>query len=184
MSCNFSDDEIYEVIREIKEKSNDSEDGLTRLESAAIMILEERELVEEMLLEKVENILNTCKSICSEEDCEEDCEENCCESNSVCEKTLNVVSEEDAVNKVSDVEIFGNGDLFKLISKASSKSQGWMESTKVCNLDNGVLIQVTTQNKENVAEALQFVPNVNWNFEFNDFEYFDETYEMYLTLPE
>ena len=85
-------------------------------------------------------------------------------------KTLNVTSSEDLKQKVSDVEIFGNGDLFKLVAKASSKSQKWMKSTKCLNLPTGALIQVSTQNCENVAEALQFIPNVNYNFDKSAFE--------------
>ena len=85
-------------------------------------------------------------------------------------KTLNVTSSEDLKQKVSDVEIFGNGDLFKLVAKASSKAQKWMKSTKCLNLPTGALIQVSTQNCENVAEALQFIPNVNYNFNKSEFE--------------
>lgn len=76
------------------------------------------------------------------------------------EKTLNNINIEDVKNKVSDVEVFGNGDLFQLISKASSKSQGWMKSTKALQVDGGgVVLQVTTQQGDNVAEALTYIPN-------------------------
>ena len=92
-------------------------------------------------------------------------------------KTLNVTSSEDLKQKVSDVEIFGNGDLFKLVAKASSKSQGWMKSTKCLNLPTGALIQVSTQNHENVAEALQFIPNVNYNFDKSAFEMIENSTE-------
>ena len=34
------------------------------------------------------------------------------------DKTLNVVDSKDLQNKISDVEIFGNADLFKLAAKA------------------------------------------------------------------
>lgn len=76
------------------------------------------------------------------------------------EKTLNNVNIEDVKKKVSDVEVFGNGDLFQLISKASSKSQKWMKSTKAMETVAGCVIQVTTQQGDNVAEALTFVPGV------------------------
>lgn len=92
-------------------------------------------------------------------------------------KTLNVTSSEDLKQKVSDVEIFGNGDLFKLVAKASSKSQRWMKSTKCLNLPTGALIQVSTQNCENVAEALQFIPNVNYNFDKSTFEMIENSTE-------
>ncbi len=75
------------------------------------------------------------------------------------EKTLNNVDIEDVKKKVSDVEVFGNGDLFQLIAKASSKEQRWMKSTKAMETPGGCVIQVTTQQGSNVAEALTFVPN-------------------------
>jgi hypothetical protein len=79
-------------------------------------------------------------------------------------KTLNVTSNEDLKTKVNDIEIFGE-DCWKLICKASSKSQGWMKSTKGMETPNGdVVIQVTTQQKNpdgsySIAEALTTVPN-------------------------
>lgn len=81
------------------------------------------------------------------------------------DKTLNVVDSKDLQNKISDVEIFGNADLFKLAAKASSRSQGWMKSTKIMNTSMGAVVQVTTQNKDNVAEAIVYVPNENYDFE-------------------
>lgn len=81
------------------------------------------------------------------------------------EKTLDVKDSEDLKQKVSGVQVFGNPDLFKLIAKASSVDEGWMKSTKAMETGNGVVIQVTTQQKNPdgsyaVAEALTFVPNV------------------------
>ena len=57
--------------------------------------------------------------------------------------------------------MYGDGDTFQLLCKASSQSGGWMKSTKVCNLPNGCLVQVTTQQGEHVAEAVTFVPDVH-----------------------
>jgi hypothetical protein len=76
------------------------------------------------------------------------------------DKTLDVTSIADAQQKVSDIQVVGNGDLFTVLCKASSKSQGWMKSTKAMQLYNGCVVQVTTQQGENVAEALTFVPDV------------------------
>lgn len=74
-------------------------------------------------------------------------------------KTLDVTSSKDFPGKVGDVEVFGNPDLWRLVCKASSKSQGWMKSTKVMELPNvGVVLQVTTQQGDHVAEALCFIP--------------------------
>jgi len=75
-------------------------------------------------------------------------------------KTLDVVSIEDAQKKVSDLVFVGDGNLFKVLAKASSKSQGWMKSTKAMEVPFGVVVQVTTQQGDNVAEALTYVPGV------------------------
>jgi hypothetical protein len=69
----------------------------------------------------------------------------------------------DAVKNISDIEIFGNGDQWRLLCKASSKEQGWMKSTKAMDVGVGVIVQVTTQQKNadgsyTIAEALTFVP--------------------------
>ena len=58
----------------------------------------------------------------------------------------------------TDIEFWGDGDTWRLISKASSKREGWMKSTKAMDVDGGVLVQVTTQQGDNIAEALAFVP--------------------------
>jgi hypothetical protein len=81
-------------------------------------------------------------------------------------KTLNNSDINRAKEQVSDLEVFGNGDTFKLICKASSKKEGWMKSTKAMQIDGvGCVIQVTTQQSNPdgsyaVAEALTFVPGV------------------------
>ncbi len=62
---------------------------------------------------------------------------------------------------VPDVKVFGNGDTFRLLCKASSKAEGWMKSAKAMQIDGvGCVVQVTTQQGDHVAEALTFVPNV------------------------
>jgi len=75
------------------------------------------------------------------------------------DKTLNNKSFKDTLANVPDVELHGNGDLFELISKCSSKKEGWMKSTKAMQVSKGVVIQVSTQNKGNIAESLVFVPD-------------------------
>ena len=82
------------------------------------------------------------------------------------EKTLDIsVVKEDKAN-ISDLKVYGVGDTFALLCKANSEGQGWMKSTKVCNVPNGCIVQVTTQQKNPdgsyaVAEALTYVPGVN-----------------------
>ncbi|MHA1839804.1 MAG: hypothetical protein ACTSYO_07615 [Candidatus Ranarchaeia archaeon] len=73
------------------------------------------------------------------------------------EKSLGNTDINGAKKNVSDLVVFGEGDLFKLLSKASSKKEGWMKSTKVMNVPGGCVIQVTTQQGDNVAEALTHV---------------------------
>lgn len=76
-------------------------------------------------------------------------------------KALDVVNFEDARSKVSDIVGVGNGNLFQLLCKASSKAQGWMKSAKAMEIpDIGCVVQVTTQQGDQVAEALTFVPSV------------------------
>lgn len=84
-------------------------------------------------------------------------------------KTLKNTDADGASKNVKDIVFWGNGDTFKLISKASSENEGWMKSTKAMQIDRvGCVIQVTTQQGENVAEALQFVPGVRIHEEKED----------------
>ena len=77
------------------------------------------------------------------------------------EKTLNNTTASQAKDNVKDIIFWGNGDTFKLISKASSAKEGWMKSTKAMQIDNvGCVVQVTTQQGDNVSEAVTFVPKV------------------------
>ena len=76
------------------------------------------------------------------------------------DKTLHNSNVSEAKKNVSDLIVYGEGDVFKLLSKASSKSEGWMKSTKAMQVPTGCVIQVTTQQGDHVAEALTFVPGV------------------------
>ena len=76
-------------------------------------------------------------------------------------KMVGITDTKGARANISDLEVFGNSDTFVLICKASSKSQGWLKSTKAMEIpDVGCVVQVTTQQGDNVAEALTFVPGV------------------------
>lgn len=76
-------------------------------------------------------------------------------------KTLHNSTVSGARQNVKDIQVFGNGDTFQLICKASSKNEGWMKSTKAMQIaEVGCLVQVTTQQGNNVSEALAFVPGV------------------------
>jgi hypothetical protein len=81
------------------------------------------------------------------------------------EKTLHNSEVSGARKNVKDLNIVGNGDSFKLLFKASSQAEGWMKSTKGLQTPFGVVLQVTTQQRNPdgsyaVAEALTYVPDV------------------------
>lgn len=81
------------------------------------------------------------------------------------EKTLHNSDVSGAHKNVSDLSVVGNGDMFKLLCKASSQKEGWMKSTKAMDVTGGCVVQVTTQQRNpdgsySVAEALTFVPGV------------------------
>lgn len=77
------------------------------------------------------------------------------------EKSLGNTDSNGAKKNVRDIVFWGNGDLFKLIGKASSKNEGWMKSTKAMEIEGvGCVVQVTTQQNDQVAEAVTFVPLV------------------------
>lgn len=76
-------------------------------------------------------------------------------------KTLHNSDISGAHKNVSDLNVVGNGDMFQLLCKASSKEEGWMKSTKAMEIPGvGCVVQVTTQQDGQVAEALTFVPGV------------------------
>lgn len=76
-------------------------------------------------------------------------------------KTYSNTTASKAKDNVKDIVFWGDGDTFKLISKAHSVTEQWMKSTKAMEIEGvGCVVQVTTQQGENVAEALTFVPGV------------------------
>ena len=80
-------------------------------------------------------------------------------------KTLHNSDVSGARVNVKDIRVVGNGDMFRLLCKASSDTEGWMKSTKACEVPGGCIVQVTTQQRNTdgsyaVAEALSFVPGV------------------------
>ena len=76
-------------------------------------------------------------------------------------KSLGNTDSNEVKKNVSDLVVWGDGDTFKLICKASSVEENWMKSTKAMEVPYlGCVIQVTTQQGDNVAEALQYVPGV------------------------
>lgn len=80
------------------------------------------------------------------------------------EKSLHNTTANGARKNVKDIVFWGDGDSFKLISKASSEAEGWMKSTKAMQAGKDVVVQVTTQQRNidgsySIAEALTTVEN-------------------------
>lgn len=87
------------------------------------------------------------------------------ERRTIMEKTLGNTDVNGARKNVKDIVVFSNGDMFKLLCKASSQDEGWMKSTKAMEVVGGCVVQVTTQQRNidgthSVAEALAYVPGV------------------------
>lgn len=79
-------------------------------------------------------------------------------------KSLHNTTANGARKNVKDIQFWGDGDTFKLISKASSEAEGWMKSTKAMQAGHNVVVQVTTQQRNpdgsySIAEALTTVSN-------------------------
>lgn len=86
------------------------------------------------------------------------------------EKSLGNTDVNGASKNVSDLKVFGDGDMFQLLCKASSQQEGWMKSTKALDTGTGCVVQVTTQQRNpdgsySVAEALTFVPGVTIEYD-------------------
>jgi hypothetical protein len=83
-------------------------------------------------------------------------------------KTLHNSTVSGAKKNVPDLKVVGNGDTFKLLCKAYSQDEGWMKSTKAMEIPGvGCVVQVTTQQGDNVAEAVCFVPGVEIQQDIN-----------------
>ncbi|KKN19573.1 hypothetical protein LCGC14_0944300 [marine sediment metagenome] len=85
------------------------------------------------------------------------------------QKNLGIENIKQATDEIPDLKVFGDGDTWALLCKASSEKQGWMKSTKVMNVPGGCVVQVTTQQRSGgvvrsvtyaIAEAVTFVPGV------------------------
>jgi hypothetical protein len=80
-------------------------------------------------------------------------------------KSLHNTTSNSAKKNVKDIKFFGDGDMFKLLSKASSESEGFMKSTKAMEIEGvGCVVQTTTQQRNpdgsySLTDALTFVPN-------------------------
>jgi hypothetical protein len=82
------------------------------------------------------------------------------------EETLDAKTVEWSKQKVSDVKVYGDGDAFQLLCEKSSTSQGFVKSTKVCNVTGGCLVQTETQQRNPdgsyvLSQALTYCPGVH-----------------------
>lgn len=80
-------------------------------------------------------------------------------------KTLDNTNIKEAKANDESLQIYGDGDMWQLLCKVSSKKERWIKSTKALQTPHGCLVQVTSQqvNKDGssaLAEALTFVPGV------------------------
>jgi len=76
-------------------------------------------------------------------------------------KSLGNTDSNGAKKNVKDIKFWGDGDMFELLCKASSEEEEWMKSTKAMEIRGvGCVVQVTTQQYGQVAEAVTFVPGV------------------------
>lgn len=75
---------------------------------------------------------------------------------------------EDAKRKMPDIEVFGDPGAWVLIAKASSKSGGWMKTTKAMKIgDQSLLVQTETEFHDvrydneppSLSQALTYVPS-------------------------
>jgi len=87
-----------------------------------------------------------------------------CENKDRAEGTMKTLHNSDVSGarlNVDDLCTWGDPDTFKLICKASSNKEDWMKSTKAMEIPGvGCIVQVTTQQGVNIAEAVCFVPGV------------------------
>lgn len=74
-------------------------------------------------------------------------------------KQYDITDAKGAAANITDLKRWGDPDMWKLLAKASSDEGKWMKSTKAMEIPGiGCVIQVTTQQGDQVAEALTFVP--------------------------
>jgi hypothetical protein len=92
--------------------------------------------------------------------------------NPLFQKTLHNTTANEATKNGQDGS-WGDGDTFKLISKASSEAEGWMKSTKAMEIESiGCIIQTTTQQRNpdgsySLCDTTTFVKDVKISEQLN-----------------
>lgn len=76
-------------------------------------------------------------------------------------KPVTSVSPVEPKQAPSDLKVVGSPDAFQLISECTSRSEGWVKSTRAMQIDGlGCLVQVSTRLGANMSEAVTFVLGV------------------------
>lgn len=94
------------------------------------------------------------------------------------QKSLHNKDVESAKKNVKDIQVVGNGDMFQLPCKASSESEGWMKSTKAMETVSGVVLQVSTQQKNMFLQKTITTTGVEGEESLTEELVFDGTYEI------
>ncbi len=88
------------------------------------------------------------------------------------ERRTDVSATAEAKAAIADVRVTGNPDMWHLLAKASSQSEGWMRSTKALQVGMNVILQVSERQKNADGsytidndlirvENVRIVPDVN-----------------------
>lgn len=82
------------------------------------------------------------------------------------DRKLDTTNPDEARAATPDIVVHGDPEFWECLSKASSKSQGWMKSTKRARVPGGWIYQVTTEHRKNgvvtaCAESITFVPRAS-----------------------
>lgn len=84
-------------------------------------------------------------------------------------KTLGLSNTVEAQQEISDLAVIGNGDLFKLLSKVSSKIEEWEKTTEAMYITGiGCVVHTITQQEDNISEALLLIPGTRLESDIND----------------
>lgn len=77
-------------------------------------------------------------------------------------KPIDAEDAEDLMTKSDDVQFSGNNELWKVLVKAWSDEDEWVDTTMAMQIGNGVLIRSTYQSADEsvCSESSVFVPNV------------------------
>lgn len=81
-------------------------------------------------------------------------------------RTLDLSPEKDTEKNILDLKTYGDENTFKLLCKSCSEKEGFMKSTKVCNVEFGCIVQFSSQQRNpdgsySLAESSTYIPSVH-----------------------